>query len=117
MKVQNFYINNVMPWLHNPNMLWLRDLNIDLDLSFTYNQISNIFYFKILHALFLAFDIFYTNLDITSYTSALALSKEEVFCVLWNQSLAACLIASLQEKTIYRSVPFLSGSSGARDVS
>ena len=34
-----------------------------------------------------------TNLDITSYTSTLALSKEEVLRVLQSQGQAACLMA------------------------
>ena len=57
-----------------------------------------------------------TNSDTTSYTSALALSRKKVLYVLQSQSQAACLIANLQKKTTYRSVPFLSGSDRAKDA-
>ena len=40
-----------------------------------------------------------TNSDITSYTSALALSGAEVLCVFQSR----CLVAGSQGKTIYRS--------------
>ena len=50
--------------------------------SFAFNQTSNIFYLKILYALFSAFDFLYINLDITSYISVLALSGKKVLYVL-----------------------------------
>ena len=40
--------------LHDPDI----DPNIDLNYFFAFNQTSNIFYSKILHALFSAFDLF-----------------------------------------------------------
>ena len=48
----------------------------------------------------------YTDLDITFYISTLALFGEEVLRVLRSRDQAACLMAGLQEKTIYRSAPF-----------
>ena len=59
---------------------------------------------------------FCTDSDTISHTSALALSKAEVLCVLQSQSQAACLMAGLQEKTTYRSTPFLSGDSRAKNI-
>ena len=58
----------------------------------------------------------YINLDITFYTLTLALSRAEVLCVLQSQGQAAYLIAGLQEKTTYRSAPFLFGGDRARDA-
>ena len=69
--------------------------------------------------------LFYTNLDITyscidldtiSHTSALVFSRKKVLHVLqsWNQ--AACLIAGLRKKIIYRSAHFPFGGSGVGDV-
>ena len=86
---------------------WSYDSNIEL--FFASNQTSNIFHFKILYALFSVSDFSCIDLDITSYISVLALSREEVLRVLQSQGQAACLMASLQEKTIYRSALFLSG--------
>ena len=57
-----------------------------------------------------------TNLNTTSYTSVLALSRKEVLRVLQSRGQAACLMAGLREKTTYRSAPFPSGGSGARDA-
>ena len=74
-------------------MLQLRNFNINpninLDLSFASNQTSNIFYSKILHASFSTFDLPCINLNITSYTLALALSREKVLHVLESQDPAA----------------------------
>ena len=95
---------------------WSRDLNIDLDSSFASNQTSNIFYLKILHTLLSASDLLYINSDITSHTSALALSREKVLRVLQSQDQAAYLMAGLQEKTTFKSAPFPSGGDGARDA-
>ena len=95
---------------------WLRNPNINLDLFFVFNQTANIFYLNILYTSVLALDLSYNNLDITSYTLALALFKEKVLQVLQNQGQAACLMAGLQEKTIYRSALFLFSGSGARDA-
>ena len=47
-----------------------------------------------------------TDSDTTSHTSALALSGAEVLRVLRSRGQAACLMAGLREKTIYRSAPF-----------
>ena len=85
-------------------MPWLCDSNINLNSSFAFNQTSNIFYLKILHALFSASKLFYhqalyychtyllcidsntiylrTNLNTTSYTLALTLSRKKVLHVL-----------------------------------
>ena len=92
------------------------DCNINFDLSFAFNQTSNIFFSKILHASFSTSNLPCTNSDIIFYTSALALSDNKVLCILWNQGQAACLIATFQEKTTYKSAPFLSGSGRARDA-
>ena len=97
-----------------------------LILSFTSNQILNIFYSKILYALFSAFDLFcyyykhliiviliyfYNNLNIiyfcidlntTSYILALALFRAKILYIFQSH----CLIAGLQKKTTYRSVLF-----------
>ena len=48
----------------------------------------------------------YINSDITSHTSALALSEAEVLRVLRSRGQAACLMAGSREKTTYRSAPF-----------
>ena len=85
---------------------WSCDYNIDLDLSFTSNRTSDIFYLKILHALLSASDLPCIDLDITSQISTLAFFWEEVLHVLRNQGQAACLIAGLQKKTSYRLAPF-----------
>ena len=85
---------------------WSRDPNINLDLSFASHQTLDIFYPKILHTSLSTSNLTCTNSDIISHTSALALSGEEVLCVLQSQGQAACLIAGLQEKTTYRSAPF-----------
>ena len=61
---------------------WSRNRNIDLDLSFAFNQTSNIFYFKILYASFSVSGFSYINLDIPSHTSALAFSRVEVLQIL-----------------------------------
>ena len=82
------------------------DLNINLNLSFAFNQISNIFYPKILYALYSAYNLLYIDLDITFYTSTLVLLEKEILFVLQSQGQAACLIADSQEKTTYRSAPF-----------
>ena len=58
------------------------DLNIDFDLSFVSNQTSNIFYLKILYALFLAFDLLYTNSNITFYKLVLAFSRKKILYIL-----------------------------------
>ena len=50
-----------------------------------------------------------TDSNITSYTLALALFEKKVLRVLQSQ-------AGLQEKTIYKSALFPSGSAGARDA-
>ena len=84
--------------------------------SFASNQTSNIFHPKILHALFSAFNLPRTDSDITSYTSALALSGEEVLRILRSRGQAAYLMAGSREKTTYRSAPFPSGGGGARDA-
>ena len=47
-----------------------------------------------------------TDSDITSHTSALALSGAEVLRVLRSRGQAACLMAGSREKTTYRSAPF-----------
>ena len=78
---------------------WSRDPDIDLDLSFAFNQTSDIFYFKILHASLSAFNLPRTDSDITSHTPTLDLSRKEVLRVLRSQGQAACLMAGLQEKT------------------
>ena len=84
---------------------WSHDPNIDLDSSFASNQTFNIFH-PILHASLLAFNIPYTDLDITSYILVLALSRVEVLYILQSQTQAAYLITGLQEKTTYRPAPF-----------
>ena len=84
---------------------WSRNPNIDFDLSFPSNQTSNNFHL-ILHALLSAFNLLCTDLDIISYTSALALSKAKVLHVLRSQGQAVCLMAGLREKTTYKLVPF-----------
>ena len=101
---------------------WSRDP--DIESSFASNQTSNIFHFKILHASFFSFRpplpplratrcrYPRTDLDTTSYISALALSGAEVLCVFQSR----CLIAGSQKKTTYRSAPFPSGGGGARDA-
>ena len=80
-----------MPWSRDGHVIrlcvqWSRDFDIDfdikLDLFFTSNRTSNIFHPKILHASFSAFNLFCTDSDITSYTSALAASGKKVLCVL-----------------------------------
>ena len=85
-------------------MPWSNNSNINLDLSFAFNQTSNIFHPKILHASFLAFVFFcqqalyccysylpctnldttysYTNLDTTSYILASALFEKKILYVL-----------------------------------
>ena len=70
------------------------------------------------YLLYTDFDIIYscTNLDTIFYKSALALSEKKVLYVLQSRSQAACLIASLQEKTTYKSVFFQFSGSGARDA-
>ena len=78
----------------------------DIESSFASNQTSKIFYSKILYASLSASDLPRTNSDITSYTSVLALSGEEILRVLWSQGQAACLMAGSREKTTYRSAPF-----------
>ena len=67
--------------LRNPNI----NFNINLDSSFASNQTFNIFNLKIFYALFLTSNLLYINLNITSYISALALSRKEVLRVLRNQ--------------------------------
>ena len=57
-----------------------------------------------------------TDSNIISHISAIALSGAEVLCVLQSRGQAVCLIAGLQEKTTYRSAPFPSGGSRARDA-
>ena len=57
-----------------------------------------------------------TDLDTTSYTSALAFSGAEVLHVLQSQGQIAWLMAGLQKKTTYRSAPFPSSGDGARDA-
>ena len=83
---------------------WSRDP--DIGSSFASNRTSNIFHPKILYALLSASDLPYTDSDITSHTSALALSGEKVLRVLQSRGQAACLMAGLREKTTYRSAPF-----------
>ena len=63
-------------------------------------------------------DITYSCTDsvITPYTSALVFSGKEVPRVLQSRGQTVCLIAGLQEKTTYRSAPFPSGGSRARDA-
>ena len=56
------------------------------------------------------------DLNITSHTSTLALSRGEILHVLQSQGQAACLIAGLQEKTTYRSTLFPTGGGRARDA-
>ena len=112
--------------------------DFDIESSFASNQTSNIFYPKILHASFSASDLpchraphrchphlprtdsdttySRTDSDITSHTSALALSGAEVLRVLRSRGQAACLMAGSREKTTYRSAPFPSGGGGARDA-
>ena len=91
-----------MSQLRNLNI----DSNIDLDLSFAFNQTFNIFYPKILYASFLAFNLPYTNLNITFYILTLAFFGKKALYVLGSQGQAACLIANLQKKTIDRLAPF-----------
>ena len=67
-----------MSRLRNPDI----DPNIDLDLSFAFNQTFNIFHSKILHVLDLVFNLLYINLIIIFYISALAFFKKEVLRVL-----------------------------------
>ena len=93
-------------WLHNPN----------IKSFFVFNRIFNIFYPKILYALFSAFDLLCINSDITFNSLALAFFWEKILCVLQNQDQTACLMTGLGEKTIYRSVFFLSSGSRARDA-
>ena len=57
-----------------------------------------------------------TNLDTISYTLALIFFEKKVLYVLQSQGQAACLMASLQEKTSYRSTPFATGDGKARNV-
>ena len=80
---------------------WSRDPDIDLDSSFASNQTSDIFHPKILHASLSASDLSRTDLDITSYTLALALFGEEVLHVLRSRGQAACLMTGSREKTTY----------------
>ena len=85
---------------------WSCDPNINLDLSFAFNQTSDIFHLKILYASLSASDLLHTDSDITSYTPALALSREEVLRVLQSQGQVACLMAGSQKKATYRSASF-----------
>lgn len=95
-------------------MLWSHDFDINLDSYFASNQTSNNYLFfhpKILHTSFLAFELYchqapycchlyfscidsdttcsYINLDITFYTSALALSRAEVLHIFQSHCLLA----------------------------
>ena len=117
-----------MPWSRDGHVIgfyvqWSHDP--DIESSFISNQTSKIFNPKILHASFSAFDlprhqaphcclsqVPRTDSDITSYTSALALSEAEVLRIFQNR----CLIAGSRVKTTYRSAPFPSGGGGARDA-
>ena len=58
----------------------------DIKSSFASNRTSNIFHPKILHASFSAFDLPYTDSDITSYTSALALPGKKVLGIAYEPS-------------------------------
>ena len=99
-----------MSWSHKNHVIsivchWSRDPNIDLDSSFAFNQIFNIFHL-ILYASLSASNLLCTNSDITPYTSALAFPRAKVLCVLQSRGQAAYLMAGLREKTTYRSAPF-----------
>ena len=61
---------------------WLCDL--DIESSFASNRTSNIFHPKILHTSFSTFDLPYIDLDITSYTSTLALPGKEVLRIAYK---------------------------------
>ena len=54
-----------MPWSRYPNILWSCNPNIDLNSSFAFNQISNIFYPKILYISILAFGFICTDSNIS----------------------------------------------------
>ena len=84
---------------------WSRDLNINLNSSFTSNQTSNIFHL-ILHTSLSASNLPCINSDITSHTLAPALFEAKVLHVLQSRGQTACLMAGLWEKTTYRSAPF-----------
>ena len=117
-----------MPWSRDGHVIglyvqWSRDP--DIESSFASNRTSNIFNPKILHASFSASDLPRhqashrclgqlprTDLDTTSYTLALALSRAEILHVFQSR----CLIAGSQEKTTYRSAPFPASGGGARDA-
>ena len=127
-------IPTLRQWLHDLDI----DPNINLDIFFPFNQTFIIFYPKILYALFLAFsffchqaaqccyfylsctnsDITYPciNLDIIFYISALVFSKNKVLRILHSRGQAACLMASLQKKTTYKSAFFLLSGGKTRDI-
>ena len=92
------------------------DLDIDLNSCFASNQISNIFYLKILYASFLASHFPYINLDIIFYISVLAFFRKEVLPIIQSQGQATCLIAGLQEKITYRSTLFPFSDSKAKNT-
>ena len=93
---------------------WSRDP--DIESFFASKQTFNIFYPKILYVSFSAFNLPGTNLDIISHTSALAFFGKKVLRFLQSQGQAACLMAGLQKKTTYRSMPYPSSGGGARDA-
>ena len=114
-----YYNAIVTYWLRKDHIIltwcqWSRNLNIKF--FFASNQIFDIFYPKILHALFLAFDFSYTDSDIIFYILVLAIFREKILFVLENQSQAFCFIAGLQKKITYRLALFLFGDGRIRDA-
>ena len=58
----------------------------------------------------------YTNLNTTFHILALAFSRKKVLYILQSQGKAAYLMAGLQKKTTYRSMPFSTGSDGVKNA-